>query len=93
MLKIYSKPEYVPKGSAEFAALYRKITYKTADVSSDELFVNHEDDVLKNTDYFLVSLGSDEENTAIAFRLREAIREYHLSDDNDKKNCNNICCV
>ncbi len=81
------------KGQQSSMLLYCKITYKTAYVSSDELFVNHEDDVLKNTDYFLVSLGSDEENTAIAFRLREAVREYHLSDDNDKKNCNNICCV
>ena len=79
LLKIYSNPDYIPCGASEYAAPYCTITYKTADIKSNEVFAQLEEaNCIRNTDYFFVALGSDEENTIIANKLREVIGQDHM---------------
>lgn len=40
---------------------------------------------LRDTDYFIVAAGSDEENFLVADRLRQAIGYYHLNEDRHGK--------
>ena len=40
---------------------------------------------LQDTDYFIVAVGSDEENFLIADKLRQAIGYYHLNEEENKK--------
>ena len=40
---------------------------------------------LRDTDYFIIALGSDDDNFLVANRLRQKIGRYHLSEETDLK--------
>ena len=48
-------------------------------------FREGEADSLLDTDYFIVALGSDEENFAVADRIRQLVGAHHLWDAPDRK--------
>lgn len=57
---------------------YCTVEYIESNVQATPLFGEGEDALL-STDYFLVSLGSDAENLAVADKLRSRLGEHHLS--------------
>ncbi len=86
LLKIYSNPDYIPNGAPEYSAPYCEIDYKTADIKSNEFLGRLETEkCIRDTDYFFVALGSDEENTIIANKLREVIGQDHILHRNNAK--------
>lgn len=62
---------------------YFTFRYICSDVTSDEFlkYVSEEEDedTLLDTDYFVIALGADEENMALAEKLRRRVGKYHLS--------------
>ena len=71
---------------------YFSFNYKRSNIlSADFLSLLKQEDTidgrmsLLDTDYFVVALGSDEENFAVADKLRQIIGEYHLNKDPDKR--------
>lgn len=64
----------------DIADVYCEVNYRQCDVKSSE-FVLGLNDLSKhilNTDYFLVSLGSDEDNISVANTVRKYIGQYHI---------------
>ena len=57
---------------------YFSFNYKESDVMSDDFVEMIERSELLDTDYFVVALGSDEENFAVADRLRQIVGKHHL---------------
>ncbi|MBQ8145624.1 MAG: hypothetical protein IJ039_02470 [Clostridia bacterium] len=67
----------------DMSPVYCTVNYRQCDVKSSkfiELMTDEKNGIL-NTDYFLVSLGSDEDNISVANTVREYIGQYHLSED------------
>lgn len=65
----------------DMSPVYCKVKYRQCDVKSSkfiELLTNEKKGIL-DTDYFLVSIGSDEDNISVANTIREYIGQYHLS--------------
>lgn len=59
---------------------YFTYEYMESDVTSDDFLSIMRKPNLLNTDYFIVALGSDEENFAVANRLRQIVGTHHLYD-------------
>ena len=57
---------------------YFRYDYKECDVLSDDFKTLMDNSGLLDTDYFVVALGSDEENFTVANKLRQTVGEYHL---------------
>lgn len=71
---------------------YLSFKYKQADIlTADFLSLLEEPGTiadkysLLDTDYFVVALGSDEENFAIADKLRQRVGEYHLNNKEENR--------
>lgn len=75
ILLVNRRGEYMPP--------YCRVNYVQADVYSadflEKLCESENDSAILDTDYFLVSLGSDERNLAIAEKLRHCVGKHHLS--------------
>ena len=71
------------KGSRNEPYFYYR--YIQADVLSDDLTEFLREKELLDTDYFVVALGSDEENFSIADRLRQSVGAHHLFKADGKK--------
>ncbi len=74
----------------DMADTYATIDYICADVkrdSIDELLSNktYGAKTLRDTDYFVVALGSDEDNLDVARNIKKAVGKDHLLSDEDKK--------
>lgn len=65
----------------DMAKVYCKVEYIQCDVKSSEFvsYLTEQNDNILDTDYFLVSLGSDEENISVANTVRRYIGQYHIS--------------
>lgn len=64
----------------ERAPIYCDVNYSQCDVKSSK-FINRLSDGAEgilNTDYFLVSLGTDEENISIANTIKRFVGNYHI---------------
>jgi len=86
LLRIYKNTDSKPEGAPEYSAPYCEITYKEANIKTIEFLGNlNENENIKNTDYFFVALGSDEENILIANKLREVIGQSHMLNDKSSK--------
>ncbi len=77
-------------GKGDYSEPYCSINYFSADVSakhmSDILSSKTESgDTLYKTDYFIVCLGADETNIAVANKLSQTMGARHLSDSEDAK--------
>ncbi len=78
----------------EKAPVYCDFKYHECDVKSSK-FIQHlreGDDSILDTDYFLVALGTDEDNISVANTVKRYIGEYHILTCNKKKknSCNKI---
>lgn len=74
----------------EYSDPYFYINYYNSDITSYDLSglleqKTEQGHSLLDTDYFVVSLGSDEVNLSVADKLRQYIGNYHLSSDNEQK--------
>ncbi len=62
---------------------YFTFRYICSDVTSDEFLryvsVEKNEDTLLDTDYFVIALGSDEEDLELAEKLRRRVGKYHLA--------------
>lgn len=84
LLRIYRKDIFAPKGAKLQSQPYCSFNYISEDISSEDfisLFDNS--DAIKNTDYFFVALGSDEENIMMANRLRRIVGHSHMTRSDD----------
>ncbi len=59
---------------------YFTYQYIESDVFSDDMIAMMKDRLLLETDYFIVALGSDEENFAVADRLRQIMGAHHMRE-------------
>lgn len=57
---------------------YFSYKYRESDVLSDDFVTLMEEPELLNTDYFIVALGSDEDNLEVANKLRQIVGVYHM---------------
>ena len=71
---------------------YFSLEYRECDVLQDDLTKifakdpENEDSIdLRDTDYFVVNLGTDEDNFSVASQLKKIIGLYHLEDKEAKK--------
>lgn len=66
---------------------YCTIEYYEANAGTDQLFevLNHKGFPIEESDYIVVSLGSDEKNIAVASKLRTRIGSYHIDHSPDRK--------
>jgi hypothetical protein len=71
----------------QMAPVYCSVGYRQQDVRSSAFMsaLSGGEDALLDTDYFLVALGSDEENIAAANQLRRFIQRHHMNKAQDKK--------
>lgn len=70
-------------GSNQSTDPYATVSYLPSDVKSGSFWrMDNKDDNerLLNTDYFIVSLGSDEDNVAIAEKIRQRVGEHHVEN-------------
>ena len=65
---------------------YFSYDYKESDVMSDDFVALMNNSNLLESDYFVVALGSDEENFTVANRLRQMIGAHHLFRETYNKN-------
>ncbi|MBE6587101.1 MAG: hypothetical protein E7647_01650 [Ruminococcaceae bacterium] len=69
---------------------YCSINYFSADIDSDHMSCvlsnkTENGKTLYDTDYFIVCLGTDEKNIAVANRLSQEMGIYHLTDEKDPR--------
>ncbi len=80
LLTIYREKGSENKGAGEQAKEYCTVTYFQCDIKSSKfisLLSDRTDNIL-DTDYFLVSLGSDETNISVANTIRRYIGQHHI---------------
>lgn len=70
-----------------FSEPYCRVNYIEADVKSGEFLESGSvgAEKLSETDYFMVALGSDEDNLSVAERLYRSVGEEHIRTDGEKK--------
>lgn len=64
---------------------YFSYKYRESDVLSDDFVTLMEEPELLNTDYFIVALGSDEDNLEVANKLRQIVGVHHMYSAPKKK--------
>lgn len=80
----------VYKNKEEFSGPYCNVKYFSCDIQSDEFrkLLEGEDgcNIILDTHYFLISLGSDQANLSVANTLKNRIGKYHIQnkEQNDK---------
>lgn len=69
-------------GSNQSNDPYATVSYLPSDVKSGSFWQMGDKDYAKllSTDYFIVSLGSDEDNVAIAEKIRQRVGEHHVQN-------------
>ena len=79
---------------------YFSYEYKELDILSDDFGTLMKEPELLNTDYFIVALGSDEDNLEIANKLRQIVGVHHMYDAPKKKTVisyviynSDLCCA
>ncbi len=74
----------------ETAKPYFSFSYSRQIISGDNILVllnskiNNSSARIKDSDYFVVALGADDENIAVAEKLRQKVSEYHLEQQQKK---------
>ena len=71
----------------DMADPYCTVRYYQCDVKSSDFIslIKNADGTLADSDYFLVALGSDEDNIAVADTVRRYVGERHISTHNAKR--------
>lgn len=84
----------------EPAEPYFSYKYRESDVLSDDFITLMKEPELLNTDYFIVALGSDEDNLEVANKLRQIVGVHHLFSAHEKKTVisyviynSELCCA
>lgn len=79
---------------------YFSYKYRESDVLSDDFVTLMEEPELLNTDYFIVALGSDEDNLEVANKLRQIVGVHHMYSAPKKKTVisyviynSELCCA
>ncbi len=65
----------------DVADVYCRVDYLQCDVKSSKFVSCLVDGYVLDTDYFLISLGSDEENISIANTVREYVGQHHIKQN------------
>lgn len=82
---VVSRPgQYASPDKAYATLRYYNLDIKSTDLA-DVLRTEENGFALQDTDYFVVSLGSDEDNFAVADRIRQHVGYYHLNEAPDRK--------
>jgi len=80
------KEELLLCRDGEYSDYYAIVTYKQADVMGGVFRKENGDfEAFLDSDYFVVALGSDRDNTAVAEKLRQHVGEAHIKSENKKK--------
>lgn len=78
----------VRNGECKDRLPYLKLSYLPEDVMSSEfmkkLTEEEDNEHLIDSDYFVVALGSDEDNFTVADKLRQSVGYYHLNNEASK---------
>ncbi len=71
----------------DMADVYCEVSYSQCDVRSSEFvdFLTCEKGNILNTDYFLVSLGSDAQNISVAETLKKHVGKHHMQTETSNK--------
>ena len=86
--------------SGEQSEPYFSYEYRESDVLSDDFVTLMKEPELLDTDYFIVALGSDEDNLEVANKLRQIVGVHHLYSAHEKKTVisyviynSELCCA
>ena len=85
LLRIYRKDEFAPVGAERQSEPYFGLEYVEADFSGEGVTDLDTSERVKNTDYFFVAVGSDDENIMMANKLRQLVGRSHIVSGGDRR--------